>query len=311
MCVSNDIIWQSFGPLPFHRHLLSYARSEFNLKKRTTTYAPTKTHNLSNYYHYYIFKSHTLFSDDSKFQVIPVTDEKESSLSVGVKCQFSGLEKNVCKYPKIVESYWFMAPSTDKVVSFLPKVRFNILDHLFLRWNELDRKLYQKNFDPYSYFDFHEMFLKKRFADFQNWNNSVHGGQASITSHNLLHAQKLFDKIKGENFGIYHTFYLLTDTLLLSCVLESPLKMIFPRYGWESVHLYTCSHFPGHSFLKVNCSSVELFTDREHLEITKTLIKSGVTSASSESLAQTKNDLLTNFVEMKAKTFGLVGDANR
>ena len=203
-----------------------------------------------------------------------------------------------------------MASSIGKLVSVLPEMRFNTLVHFFSRYIELNRKLYQKSFDSHSYFDNHGKFSKARLYDLRNWTNSPHGGQVSITSNILFHAEKVFDTFKGENLGVYHKLYLLTDNHMLTCVFDSFRKLTFSTHGSDCVRFYTFSQFSGHAFLKVSNASVELLTDREHPEIAKTLIKSGVASVSSEHLAQKKNGSLIIFNEVKTKTFGLLADAN-
>ena len=69
----------------FTGKFLGYAHSKCNLEKKTVNYVPILVHNLSNYDLQHICKNPTFFSNDSKVQVIPVTDEKYLSLSIGVK----------------------------------------------------------------------------------------------------------------------------------------------------------------------------------------------------------------------------------
>ena len=83
--------------------------------------------------------------------------------------------------------------------------------------------------------------------------------------------------------------------------------MTFSTYGLGSAHYFTCSNLSGDAFLKVSNDSIELLTDREHLEIAQTLIIGG--SIFSKRLAVMNNEYLCSYDEMKAKTYGIMLDA--
>ena len=131
-----------------------------------------------------------------------------------------------------------------------------------------------------------------RLPDTGNWTKSLHRGQVSITSGNLLCAQKVFDTLKCEKLGDYYNLYLLRDILLLACVFESFRKRIYSASGFDKLHYCTCSHLSGDAFLRVSIASVESLSEREHLENAEKLIKGGVASVFSKLLALKKNDWL-------------------
>ena len=54
---------------------LGFSHSKYNLKRRTVNYIPIIAHNVSNYDLNFICKHLHLFPEDSKIQVIPITDE--------------------------------------------------------------------------------------------------------------------------------------------------------------------------------------------------------------------------------------------
>ena len=64
---------------------LGFAHSKCNLKRRTVNYIPVVAHNSSNYDLHHICKSLHFFSEGCRVQVIPLNDEKNVSLSIGVK----------------------------------------------------------------------------------------------------------------------------------------------------------------------------------------------------------------------------------
>ena len=89
----------------FAGKFLGCAHSKCNLKRRTVNYVLILAQNLLNYDLHHICKNLTLFSNDSEAKVIPVTDEKYSSLSVGVKVaryvDSRGVEKKCIRIPQI------------------------------------------------------------------------------------------------------------------------------------------------------------------------------------------------------------------
>ena len=294
---------------------IGFAHSRCNLKRRTVNYIPLFAHNLSNYDLHFICKNLHQFPEDSKINVIPVTDEKYISLSVGIKVASytdrRGVEKHVYEYLRFADSYRFMAQPLDKLVNNLPPENFTFLDNHFpSKSPEELALLHQKGFYPYSYFDCHEKFEEKTLPKLEKWTNSLHGGQVSISAENLEQANKVFSTFNCRNLGDYHDIYLTVDTLLLACVVEEFRKVTYSTYGLDSAHYFTCSHLSGDAFLKVSKARVELMTDRMQLEMAENLIRGGVSSIFSKRLATMNNSYLDSFDDSKAISYGLLLDAN-
>ena len=141
----------------------------------------------------------------------------------------------------------------------------------------------------------------RKLENFFQWWNSF------ITAKDLQDSQKVFSTFNCQTLGDYHDLYLTIDTFLLACVFEEFRKMTFSTYGLGSAHYFTCSNLSGDAFLKVSNDSIELLTDREHLEIAETLIIGG--SIFSKRIAVMNNEYLCSYDEMKAKTYGIMLDA--
>ena len=170
-----------------------------------------------------------------------------------------------------------MASSLDKLVSFLPKDRFTLLDSCFPGYNRAELKLlYQKGHYPYSYFDSHVKFSETQLPARELWGNSLQGGNVTTSEEEFHHAEKVFSTFNCIDLGDYHDLYLTCDTLQLACVSEEFRRMTISTYRLDSAHSFTCSNLSGDAFLKVSNASVELLTDREHLEIAENLIRGGV-----------------------------------
>ena len=322
---NDSVCWLCEAPLSTtervvdHCHstgkFLGFAHSKCNLKRRTVNYIPVVAHNLSNYDLHHICKNLHFFSEDCRVQVIPLNDEKYVSLSIGVKVDTyidsRGVEKNVYEYLRFIDSYRFMASSLEKLVSFLPKDSFHLLDLTFSDHSQADCELlYQKGFYPYSYFDSHEKFNEKQLPPRRFWTNSLQDGAISISETEFEHAKHVFAVFNCETLGDYHDVYLISDTLLLACVFEAFRKMTFSTYGLDSAHFFTCSNLSGDAFLKVSGADVELLTNREHLEMAENLIRGGVASVFSKRLATMNNEYLTTYDELKATTSAIMLDAN-
>ena len=115
-------------------------------------------HNLSKNDLHFICNHLHLFPEDSKNQVIPITDEKYILLSIGIRVASytdrRGVEKHVYEYLRFFDSFRFMASSLDKLESYLAAENFSLLDNHFPQHCSEDLQLlHQKGFYPYSYFD--------------------------------------------------------------------------------------------------------------------------------------------------------------
>ena len=150
------------------RLFVVFAPDKCNLKPRTVNYISIVGHHVSNYDLHFICKNLYLFPEGNKIQVIPITDEKYNSLSLGTKVASytdrRGVAKHVYEYLRFVDSYGFMASPLNKLLSCSPAENFSFLEnHSPLHCSKDWQLLHQKGFYPYSCFDsnekFHEKFL--------------------------------------------------------------------------------------------------------------------------------------------------------
>ena len=149
-------------------------------------------------------------------QVIPSTDEKYITLTIGVPLRTyqdkNGLTKTVLEYLR------FMASSLKKLASYLPKEKFTILDSCFADYPEAGRDfLHQKGFYPYSYIDNFSKFAEKKLPPRNQWKNSLQNGAIMMPKEEKNHAQKVYERFNCAILGDYHDLYLKTDTLIF-CV---------------------------------------------------------------------------------------------
>ena len=64
--------------------ILCFAHPDCNLKMKTVNFIPVKAHNLSNYDLHHVCLHIHKFKSDCKIEVIPSTDEKYITLTIGV-----------------------------------------------------------------------------------------------------------------------------------------------------------------------------------------------------------------------------------
>ena len=141
------------------------------------------------------------------------------------------------EYLRYIESYRFMASTLDKLVVFLPKDRFTLLDLSFSNQSPAGLELlYQKGHYPYSYFDSHSKFNENCLPTREFWGNSLHGGKVTISAEEIQHAEKVFTNFNCENLGNFHDLYLTCDNLQLACGFEEFRRMTYSTYGLDSAH---------------------------------------------------------------------------
>ena len=239
---------------------LGFAHPECNINRKSTNFIPVIAHNSSNYDLHHVCMYIHKFKPGCKLDVIPSTDEKYITLSIGVPVRTyqdkNGVTKTVFEYLRFIDSYRFMGASLEKLVSYLPEDKFEILDKVFPDYSKEERNLlHQKGYYPYSYFDNFEKFQEEKLPPREQWKDSLHNGEVMITEDQWQHAEKVYEQFQCENLGDYHNLYLLTDTLLLACVVEEFRSLCYKTYGLDSAHYFTCSHLSGDAFLKI-CRSL-------------------------------------------------------
>ena len=118
-----------------------------------------------------------------KTKVIPSTDEKYISLTVGVPVRTyqdkTGMTKTIFELLHFIDSYRFMAFSLEKLAGFLPQEKFKILDRCYSDYSTEDINIiHQKGFYPYSYFDNFDKFLETKLPPRNQWKDSLRNGES-------------------------------------------------------------------------------------------------------------------------------------
>ena len=188
---------------------LGFAHPVCNLKRKTLTFISVMAHNLSNYDLHHVCLYIHKFKSDCKIEVIPSTDEKYITLTIGKPVRTyqdkNGQTKTVFEYLRFIDSFRFMASSLGKLAIYLPKEKFKILDSCFADYPELDRDLlHQKGYYPNSYFDNFDKFLETKLPPSDQWQDSLRKGAIMLTQEEWKHAENIFQTFGCLNLGDYH-----------------------------------------------------------------------------------------------------------
>ena len=299
----------------FSNKFLGWAHNECNLKRRTQNFTPVFAHNLQNYDLHHVMKALVACRENSKFSIVPSTDEKFIALEMGVFIK-SVTDKNgktspIYEYMRFVDSFKFMPQSLAKLVDMLPSEAFNLFDSHFSGYNVSQRNLLKaKGHYPYSFFDSFTKFNHPHIPPLAQWKNSLLNNEISVTKEEFNHAKRVYATFKCKNMGEYHDIYLTCDTLLLACVFEQFRKVCNSTYGLDCAQFYTTSNLAGAAYLKICRPELELLTQREMLNMTENLIRGGVASIYHKRLSVANNKFLNDFDTTKPSTFIWFVDAN-
>ena len=160
---------------------LRFAHPKSNLKSQTVNFIPVMAHNLSNYDLHHVCLYIHEFKAGCKTEVIPSTDEKYITLTVGVPVRIyqdkNGMTKTIFEYLRFIDSYRFKTFSLGKLAGFWPRKKFEIMDRRYSDFSTEDISLiHQKGYYPYSYFDNFDKFLETKLSPRGQWKDSLRNG---------------------------------------------------------------------------------------------------------------------------------------
>ena len=178
---------------------IGFAHNQCNIQRRSLNFTPIVAHNLTHYdLHYLCLALHSC-SPEGFIKIIPQTDEKYVWLSlkvpIGEYRRKNGEKATICEEMRFIDSLRFMGMGLEKLVSFLPKDAFEILDtHFASNHSKSDIELlHHKGFYPYAYADKLEKFNEPELPRIEKWTDALQGGDISINDENFRQAKKVFD----------------------------------------------------------------------------------------------------------------------
>ena len=300
----------------FSGNVLGWAHEKCNLARRTVNFTPVIGHNIQNYDLHHICLALHECEPTSTMSVIPSTDKKYISLSIGVLIKTikrkNGSEQKVFEYLRFIDSCKFLNSSLQKLVDNLPAEKMSILNKYFANETEEQRCLIrQKGFYPYSYMTGREKFAEKELPPLQNWSDVLNGGKVAVSQADLEHAKKVFRVFKCQNLEDYHNLYLKCDTLLLACGFEEFRQISHQTYGLDCAHHFSASNLAGDAFKRIcKDSNVQLLSDRRHLEMVENMMRGGTASVFHSRFFKANNKECPDFNPDQPSTYGFMIDAN-
>ena len=153
-------------------------------------------------------------------------------------------------------------------------------------------------------------FAETELPSLEKWKNSLDNGKLQLTEEELQKAKTVFETFQCRNLEDYHNLYLKCDTHLLACVFEEFRRLCMNTYGLDCAHHYSASNLAGDAFLKICRASIQLLTNREHLEIVENMIRGGLASVYDERYFKANNMYMENYNSALESTFGFMVDAN-
>ena len=126
----------------------------------------------------------------------------------------NGVTKTVFEYLRFIDSYRSMGASLEKLVSYLPENKFEILDKVILI-------ILQKSETSYTERGIIRIptlitlkSSKKRSYHREKNGDLLCNGEVMITDDQWQHAENVYEQFQCANVGDKHYLYLLTDTTL-------------------------------------------------------------------------------------------------
>ena len=310
-----DLLY-TFYHCHFSGKFLGWAHEKCNLARRTVNFTPVIGNNIQNYDLHHICLALHECEPTSTMSVIPSTDEKYISLSIGdlIKTikRKNGSEQKVFEYLRFIDSCKFLNSSLQKLVDNLPAEKMSILNKYFANETEEHRCLIrQKGFYPYSYMIKREKFAENELPLLQNWSDVSNGGKVAVSQADLEHARKVFRVFKCQNLEDYHNLYLKCDTLLLACVFEEFRQISHQTYGLDCAHHFSASNLAGDAFKRIcKDSNVQLLSDRRHLEMVENMMRGGTAFVFHSRFFKANNKVCPDFNPDQPSTYGFMIDAN-
>lgn len=244
------------------------AHQNCNVLYQESKTIPVVFHNLSGYDSHFFIRELSGREFPGDVQIIPINDQKYISFTKTVDQASKGAWGRDSIRLKFIDSFRFMASSLDKLASYLPSTKKNILHHEF---NQLDAEkralLERKGVFPYDYIDswskLDEPSLPSR-NDFYSRLTETH-----IREDDYEFACKMWQEFDINTLGEYSDLYLKTDILLLADIFENFRSTCIQIYGLDPAHYYTAPGFSWDAMLRHTKVKIELFTDIDMLLFTE------------------------------------------
>ena len=166
----------------------------------------------------------------------------------------------------------------------------------------------RKGVYPYEYMDSFERFQEPQLPPKDAIYSSL--TEEDISEIDYTHAQKVFNHFDMTDLGDYHSFYRLTNVLLLADVFENFRDLCLQHYGLDSSHNFTSPGLSWQAALKMTDLELDLLSDiDDHLFIEEEIM-GGVTMINHQ-CARANDPSMENYNASKSNSYIMYLDANK
>ena len=265
---------------------------------------PITFHNLRGYDSHFIMQQ---IGEIAKNQAYKDKKEKEQSLTINAIP--NTMEKYMAfmlgNHLTFIDSFQFMSPSLDTLVSNLPKEAFEYTSEEFT--GKKLSLMSQKSMYPYDFMDSFEKFDQTELPvreQFYSILNDQH-----ITNGEYDHARKVWKTFNIKTMGEYHDLYLKSDVLLLADVFESFRKTCLQHYKLDPCHYFTSPGLSWDAMLKMTNIKLELIIDVHMYQIIEKGMRGGVSYIANQ-YGKANNKYMNKYDEKAPSKYMMHLDAN-
>ena len=230
--------------------------------------------------------SHNGMGYDNHFLITEIAELCRKNKTRGFKSLAKNREKNMVIYYGeyvFLDSYQFLPSSLSTLVNTMTV--FPLIKEHF---GETNYKLFtKKGIYCYEYVKSPELLQTDRLPEMGAFYDSIR--EKGITPAEYKHAQCVWETMKCENLLDYTRFYLEADVLLLADCFEQFRKTTKQNFDLDPTKFLSTPHLGFNSMLKFTGIKLELFQDREMLDMIRNSIRGGI-STITKRYADTNDD---------------------
>ncbi|XP_044578946.1 uncharacterized protein LOC123261418 [Cotesia glomerata] len=202
---------------------------------------------------------------EGEILLLPINKERYISFTKSVK--------NTSVSLRFIDSFRFMASSSEKLASYLDDKDKQITR---LHYPDPDKfKLaIRKGVFPYEYIESIDRLDERQLSDQESFYSKL--SNSTISDNDYAFVQIVWNEFGINALGEYSDLYLKTYVLLLADVFENFRRSCFKTYNLDALHFYTAPGLLNSAMLKHTEVELELLTDPEMLLFIEKGVRGGV-----------------------------------
>jgi hypothetical protein len=136
--------------------------------------------------------------------------------------------------------------------------------------------LKKKGVFPYEFMDCFEKLNYDKLPEKKEFYSRLN--DCGISDKDYEHAKEVWKEFNCKSMKDYHDLYLLTDVLILACVMENFRDICYKNYGLDPLWNFTSPGLSWQAALKVTGVTLELITDPNMYEMVDRGIRGGIST---------------------------------